>query len=321
MSVAFLTPSGALLALGALLPLAGLLAIARRADRVRAAVGLATPARGRLLVPAVAILAAAGLLGLAAAQPVVDRTATREVRSDAEVFVVLDTSRSMLARLEPGSPSRLDRAKSAAEELRADLPGVPVGIASLTDRVLPHLFPSADEAVFRATLERAIDIERPPPRSSWALNATNFDSLTEVAVRNFFPPSATQRLLVVFSDGESEPVTLSRVGRLLGQEPRIRAVFVQFWDAGERVYAGTVPEPRYSPDPSARVLLEGLAAATGGSVHGEDEIREAAERSRDLLGEGPTATQGERRARHALSPYLALAAFLPLALLLGRPDR
>ena len=41
-----------------------------------------------------------------------------------------------------------------------------VGIASLTDRVLPHLFPSTDVDVFEATIERSMAIERPPPRSS-----------------------------------------------------------------------------------------------------------------------------------------------------------
>jgi hypothetical protein len=320
MAVQFLTPVGALLALGVLVPLAALVAISRRANRVRAAVGIDHTPR-RLLAPALAVAAVGGLLGLAATQPVVDRTATREVRSDAEVFIVLDISRSMLAQLQPGSPTRLARAKAAADELRAGLPGVPVGIASLTDRVLPHLFPSPDEAVFRATLERAIDIERPPPRSGYAVNATNFDSLTEVAVRNFFPPSAKRRLLIVLSDGESEPLTLSRIGRLLGRRPRIRAVFVHFWDAGERVYSEGVPEPQYTPDPSSRILLEGLAAATGGSVHGEDDLEGAADRSRALIGDGPTLARGERRDRHALSPYLALAAFLPLAFLVARPDR
>lgn len=321
MKLAFLTPLAALLALGAAVPLLALLATFRRAERVRAAVGIARPRLRPLSVPAVALLSAAGLLGLAAAQPVLDRTATRAVRSDAEVFVVLDVSRSMLARRDPGSPSRLERAKAAAVELRAELPGVPVGVASLTDRVLPHLFPSADEAVFEATLTRAIGIEQPPPRSSFALNATSFDSLSEVAIRNFFPPSAERRLLVVLSDGESEPVTVSRIGRLLGRAPRIRTVFVQFWSPDERVYSNGLAEPGYQPDASARTLLEGLAAATGGSVHSDSDLRGAAEQSLRALGEGPTLAQGERRARHALSPYLAVAAFLPLALLLAKPDR
>ena len=73
------------------------------------------------------------------------------VRTDAEAFVVLDVSRSMLAQSSLTRPQRIERAKAAAIELRRGLPDVRVGVASLTDRVLPHLFPSADEKVFEAT--------------------------------------------------------------------------------------------------------------------------------------------------------------------------
>lgn len=321
MSLTFLTPAGALIALGVLMPLAALLAVARRARRVRRAVGLAEPPAKRLLGPILALLAAAGLLGLAAAQPVFARTTTRLLRSDAESFVVVDVSRSMLARANPGSPSRLERAKAAAADLRASLPRVRVGIASLTDRVLPHLLPSADEDVFLATLDRSIGIERPPPRSSFSANATSFDALAAIATRRFFSPAAKHRLLVVLTDGESMPVAAGRIARSFRRPPAIGTVFVHFWDEDERVFTRGVPERQYRADPKARSTLDGLAAALGGSVYSERDLGEAARKSRELLRSGPTLAQGERRARLALSPYLALAAFAPLALLLWRRDR
>jgi hypothetical protein len=320
LSITFLTPVGGLLALGALLPLVGLAAVTRRAGRVRRTLALPPRPRRRLVLPAAAAVVAACLLGLAAAQPVLARTTTLDVRTDAEVFVALDVSRSMLASRGPGGATRLRRAKLVAEALRGELAGVPVGLASLTDRILPHLFPSADEDVFRTTLARSIGIEQPPPRSTFGRNATSFDSLADVATRRFFSPEAQQRLLVVLTDGESEPITAGRVGRLLGRAS-VKTVFVQLWDPAERVYTNGRAEPQYQPDPAGRTLLEALAVATGGAVYSERETARAAAKSRELLGGGPTRAEGVREARSGLAAYLALAALLPVGLLLARPDR
>ena len=320
MSITFLTPAGGLLALGVLLPLVGLTAVTRRAGRVRRTLALAPRPRRLLVLPVAAAVAAAGLLGLAAAQPVLAQTTTLDVRTDAEVFVALDVSRSMLASRGPGEATRLTRAKLVANELREELAGVPVGLASLTDRILPHLFPSADEDVYRTTLARAIGIEQPPPRSTFSRTATSFDSLADVATRRFFSPVAQQRLLVVLTDGESEPVTAARVGRLLGRAS-VKTVFVQLWDPAERVYTNGRAEPQYRPDPAGRTLLEALAVATGGAVYAESETARAAVKSRELLGGGPTRAEGVREARSGLAAYLALAALLPVGLLLARTDR
>lgn len=320
MTVTFLTPVGGLLALGALVPLVGLAAAVRRAGRVRATLALPPRPGRRLLVPVAAAIAAALLLGLAAAQPVLARTTTLAVRTDAEVFVALDVSRSMLASRGPGGATRLARAKLVANELREELAGVPVGVASVTDRILPHLFPSADEDVFRTTLARAIGIEQPPPRAAFSRNATSFDSLADVATRRFFSPEAQQRLLIVLTDGESEPVTAGRVGRLL-RRASVETVFVQLWHPAERVYTSGRAEPQYRPDPAGRTLLEALAVASGGAVYSEGETSRAATKSRELLGEGPTRAEGVREARSGLAAYLALAALLPVGLLLARTDR
>lgn len=317
----FLTPLGALLAVAALLPLVGLLAVRRRADRVRRTVGLSHARTRRLLVPLGAILAAAGLLGLAAAQPILEQTSTRRVRTDAEVFFVIDVSRSMLAQTSTGSPSRIERAKAVAGELRASLPEVPVGIASFTDRALPHLFPSADGDVFQATLDRSIGIERPPPSTSFLTNATKLDALAAIRGLRYFSPAAEQRLVVVFTDGESLPVAGARLGTIFRRPPAIETVFIHFWSEDERVFARGAPEPQYLPDPSARALLDGLAESTDGSVYSERSVDAATQTARQLLGEGPTVAEGQIRGREALAPYLTIAAFVPLGLLLWRRDR
>jgi uncharacterized protein (DUF58 family) len=266
-------------------------------------------------------LLTAALLGLAAAQPVLARETRLHVRTDAEVFVALDVSRSMLARRTQNGPTRLDRARALALHLRSELPGIRVGVASITDRILPHLFPTADADVFRTTLYRSVDIEQPPPRSQYAVNATSFDTLTDVATRRFFSPTAKRRVLVVLTDGESTPITAARIGRVFEGPPAINTVFVHVWDAKEHVYGTSGPEPQYHTDATSRAILEALAVATGGAVYREDGIDQAAARTRKFLGSGPTRAEGVKDARNGMAPYLALAALLPLGLVLVRQDR
>lgn len=304
-----------------MLPLAGLALVSRRAARTRRTLALPPRPKRSLIVPIAAMVVAAALLGLAAAQPVLARTTRLHVRTDAEVFVALDVSRSMLARPARGAPTRLERARRLALRLREDLPGIRVGVASITDRILPHLFPTADDDVFRTTLYRSIDIEEPPPRSQYSINATSFDSLTDVATRRFFSPTAKRRLLVVLTDGESTPITAARIGRVFARPPAIKTVFVHVWGANERVYGASGPEPQYHPDPTSRAILEALAVATDGAVFRADQIEAAADRARDSLGSGPTRAEGVRNARNGMAPYLALGALLPLGLLLVRQDR
>lgn len=328
MTIEFLTPAGGLLALAVLFPLAAFVHISRRAARVRRALGLPALAMRRRLVPVIALLAVTALLGFAAMQPFLQRTTTRRVRSDAEVLMVLDISRSMLAQRSLDAPTRLARAIAAAERLRTALPGVPVGIASLTNRVLPHLFPSADEDVFRATLERAIGIERPPPGSSFLTseqrslrNATSLASLAGVATQRFYSPAARRRLLVVLTDGESPNISAASVARRL-QAAAIETVFLQFWGANERVFTDGLPESRYMPNPAARSILDRLAAATQGNVYDEHHLGAAVARAREVIGSGPTRVEKEKRLQPlALAPYLTAAAFLPLALLLWSRNR
>lgn len=320
-SLVFLTPLGALLAVGVLLPVAALFLVRRRARHVRGLIDLVEPPAHRLVVALAALLAAGMFLGVAAAQPVIERTTTLRTRTDAEAFFVLDVSRSMLARRGTGSPTRLERAKAVASVLRSSLPNVPVGIASLTDRVLPHLFPSVDGEVFEATLDRSLGIENPPPRSSLITSATKLDALATVRTQRFFAPAARKRLLIVLTDGETQPVAGANLRAVFGRPPAIETVFVQFWGADERVFTGNVPEPQYRPDPSAHAVLKGLAESIGGSAYLERDVSAARENVRALLGSGPTVVRGEQAGRVPLAPYLAAAALAPLALLLRRRDR
>ena len=69
----------------------------------------------------------------------------------------------MLASAGPGEPTRLQRARSAVEQLRLAVPDVPAGISGLTDRALPYLFPTLDADVFSETLAQSVQVDSPPP--------------------------------------------------------------------------------------------------------------------------------------------------------------
>lgn len=321
MSITFLSPIAALLALVCLLPLAALFAIRKRGRRTRAAIGLPDPSRRSYIAPMAAIVAAGCLLGLAAAQPIIEFQETVRVRTDTEALFVLDTTKSMLARKSPGGASRLARAKADAAVLRAAIPTVPVGLASLTDRTLPHLFPSSDEDAFRATLAQSIGIERPPPAEELLSRVTRLDTLSAVATQGFYSPTARKRILVVMTDGESLPQRDPRLSVVFHKPPGIETVFVQIWKPDERVFAGRLPVSGYRSDPAARATLDRFAGGLGGTVFPESQVDAATRTVRELAGSGPTRVEGERSRHIAFAPFLAAAAFLPLAFALWRRDR
>ncbi len=316
MDVRFVTPLGATFALSALVVLAVFARRRRRLSEIQQALGLERPTLRSQLPLLLALAAVPVLLGIAAAQPVIETTRTLPERTDAQVFVVVDVSRSMLAGAEPGAPTRFDRAREIALGLRQEFPEVPFGVASLTDRVLPHLFPTVDGSVYAATLTRSLGIEEPPPGAYYLTVATNLTSLRLVPEKHYFSASAKQRVLVVLTDGESQALEPD-LARAFKRRPGIDTVFVHLWDAEERIYETGVEEGGYRPDPSEDTLAR-AAALVGGQVFDEDDAPAAAAAVSAALGEGETIAQERESGRLALMPYLTLAAILPLGAILLR---
>jgi hypothetical protein len=289
----------------------------RRAERVQRALGLAAQPPHRWLLLGVSLAAVPVLLGVAAAQPVVTSTRTVQQRSDVAVFVVLDTSRSMLASSANGEPTRFDRAQQDALALQEELADVPVGIASMTDRVLPHLFPTVDRRVYRETMLEAVGIERPPPSSSFGTTITTLDSLGVIPTLAFFDPTLKRRAVVVFTDGESQPIS-SVLASDYAQPPRIDATFVKMGDASERIFESGVPEAGYQADRNASATLAEAARAVEGRVVAEGDVAGAAAAVREALGAGPTRERRIEGNRQALMPWVALLAIVPLGFVLYR---
>lgn len=320
-ALTFLSPGAALVALAAALPLASFVVGRRRLGAVRHTLGLAAPAGGGDLLVAGCLVAVCALLGLAAAQPAIERESLRRVRSDAQAYVVLDTSRSMLAAASPTGRTRLQRAQAAAVALRAAFPDIATGVGTFTDRVLPNLLPSADEVAFDRTVASAIGIQRPPPIQD-RIRATTFAALAEIPRNGTFAPSAKRRVLVVLTDGESRPFDLGELSRVVARRPETSLIVIHVWQHGEAIFQPSgVREGAYHPDPTTRSQLDALARATGGTVFSETDLGGAITRVRSLLGRGPTEVAGRTTNIQTLAPYSALLALLPLGTLLWRRSR
>lgn len=320
-SIVFLTPAGALVSVAALVPLVAASLGAARARRVRTTLGLAPPPRHVDTVAHIALAAVIVLLGLAAAQPALSRESERSVRTDAQVLFVLDVSRSMAAAARPGSPTRLERARAAATRLRASIPQVEAGVATLTDRVLPDLLPVADAASFDRTLGRSVQIEEPPPRER-VIRATSYAALEDVPAGNYFVPGAKKRVLILLTDGETQPIDESRVARAL-EGGGISLETIRIWDADESIFdaAGKI-DPAYRPDPTGALALDTLASAAGGTSFEESDLGAASSYLSRALGSGPTRQAALReRDDILLGPFLAALALVPLAILAARRGR
>ena len=214
-SIVFLTPTAAIVALAVILPLGAFVLGERRVATVREILRLPAPRGGADLAILAAMSGTVLLLALAAAQPALSSTSDQRVRTDAQALFVLDVSRSMAASPGRTARTRLDRAVTEAMRLRAAIPEVPSGVATLTDRILPNLLPVASSAAFDATLDEAVGIERPPPREL-SPRATNFAALASVPKAGYFEAAAKRRVIVLLTDGEStffDPRTIGRERR------------------------------------------------------------------------------------------------------------
>jgi von Willebrand factor type A domain len=314
-SISFLTPFAGLVTLAAAVPLVAFVRSEQRAARVREVLRLAPPGGSqRTTVAAIVVLAA--LVGIGAAQPVLEETTQQSFRSDVQAFFVLDTSRSMLASTEPGEATRFERARDAALRFREGLAAVPVGLASLTDRALPLVFPTANRDTFESTLRLALDVDRPPSSEAEDVRATEFGALASVGERNFFR-GAKRRLAVVFTDAETADFNPRAVANAFA-EGNVELIVVRFSRPGERVFGpGGAPEP-YEPDPASAASAQLLADEVGGRSFDEDELGDAIDAAQSTVGEGPTVTGTEQPEIQPLAPYVFLAGLLPLAFLLYR---
>jgi hypothetical protein len=305
----FAQPLAALAALAGIPPIAAALWRLRTGRRVRRALDLPEPPLRTLAARPLALALLFCLLGLAAARPTLRLQQERTARTDAEVVVALDSSRSMLAASAPGQPERWQRAEAFARTLRRELPHVPMGLSSLTNRVLPYLFPTSDQRAFDLVLGSAYGIERPPPALTLDRWVTTFDPLTEMTARDFFSPGVRRRIVVVLSDAEARSFDAREVLLRL-ERAGATPIVVRFWRSGERIFQRGSESYR-ATQPQA---LAGLRRA-GWPAFSETQLDAAVRRIRAAVGSGPLAHVAYAEDDLELAPLLALVAFAPLLLL------
>src|SRR5439155_25425511 len=284
MSITFVTPLGAVIALVGLVPLAVLVVEERRLDALCEKLGLRPPRWRPSVEVGVALIVLVAVLALALAQPVVGNHTTTKGRADAEAFFVFDVSRSMSART-AGSPTRFDQARRDAKDLRSRLGNLPVGIASLTDRVLPHLFPSVSVNAFNATLDESLAIDRPTMSLAYGDSlGTKIRALADLVNGNYFEAAAKKRFAIVFTDGETLKERLSTLPARF-KDGDLHVFFFHYWSPDQRVYnaAGQI-DPAYLPDPSSTPILDGLAQSTSSRGFEPCQVGQAAAAVRAVIG-------------------------------------
>jgi hypothetical protein len=318
----FLTPLGALVALVALVPLAALAVSAYRAERVARLLRLEPAERRSLVLPAVLTVVAFAFVGVAAAQPALRTTHRQAVRTQSQIFFIVDVSRSMAAAPTLNGTTRLARARNVVARLHSAAPDVPSGLAGLTDRVLPYLFPTASTLAFDETLRRSVVVESPPPQQV-STNATTFGALTALAQDDFFQQSVPRRTCVLVTDAETRSYPTETVAQALDGPRGCRLLVVRVGSTADRVFgADGTPEAGYAPDPAAPANARQLAEATGGTAFDEGSLGAAASALRTAAEVGPVRSEAARATTKALAPYAALLAALTiLALVLIRARR
>jgi len=153
-----------LLGLAILPAAAGLLLYAdrrRRADATRFADAVMVPRlmpakSGRLPgIKAVVFLLGLGLLVVAAARPRFGKTTEQPSRRSADVFLLLDVSRSMFAEDVAPAPNRLAEAKAEAKELLDRLMGDRVGLVLFAGEATLRAPLTTDHGFVREAIDKA----------------------------------------------------------------------------------------------------------------------------------------------------------------------
>ena len=95
------------------------------------------------------------------------------------------------------------RARSAGTSTRRS-DDLPTGVATLTNRMMPLLFPTGDARGVTAVIDHSLQIMQPRPERLTAARASSLAALSLAADRSYFNPSARKRVLVVFSDLDTD---------------------------------------------------------------------------------------------------------------------
>jgi Ca-activated chloride channel family protein len=288
----------------------------RLLDRLTASVSRRRRTAKHLLLLAALTL---GILGLA--RPTWGERVTSIQTSGRDVLLAIDVSRSMLAN--DIAPSRLLRAKMAAEDLISLLPGDRVGLLAFAGSAFLQAPITSDHSAVKTCIQE-LDTEIIP------LGGTNVTAAVQEAKRAFKQAEGSLHALVIISDGEDLENDVIQTLKKDGEGIRI-------FTLGIGTPEGTiltVPSPNggveYVRGPDGQIVksaldeakMKAIAEATGGFYQrlrsGPPEMRRVAEdgisRMEETMGQTHEQRQAIDRFEWFVSPALAL---LLLSLLLS----
>jgi len=305
-TLVFLTPWAALVGLAFLVPLVALAARARAGSRVRSSLGLGHPGSARMLARVAGLAVLAALVAATAAQPSIRTTDRTPVRADAELYLTFDVTRSMLAAARPGAVVRFERARTIGLRVHRALRDVPTGVATLTNRMMPLLFPTGDERSVEAVLRHSLKIMQPQPTFLTAPRASQLGTLTLAADRSYFNPEARTRVLVVLSDLDTDFFSLDGTLTLLRRH-RIEPFLVRVAKPGERIFDRNGQPERYT---SVSTVSVSQLRSAGWHAYEESQPDKLISDIRSYLGAGAMRPSGVVESQRNLAPLLALLALL-----------
>jgi Ca-activated chloride channel family protein len=237
--------------------------------------------------------------GVAAwARPQLGQTTTETRGRGRDVIIMVDVSRSMLANDIP--PSRLQRAKLAAEDLIRQLPGDRVGLVAFAGSAFLQAPVTADHSAV-LTAMRELDPELIP------LAGTNISAGLHCADEAFDRTEGGQRAVVLITDGEDLEADSVALARELSGKMRLFTVGV----GSPEGTVLSVPSPRggteYVRDEAGEVVqskldearLQELAQAGAGFytrlVTGPAEMRRIATEGIGAMDEHDVQVQSRTR--------------------------
>ena len=259
------------------------------------------------------IVALAALVAATAAQPARRETSSTPVRSDAELYLTFDVSRSMLAASTPGGRARFERARAVGRTVLAGIrrradgscdPDQPDDAAALPDR----------RRTFGERRDRSLAADHA------AAPGSVHDSARELAVGararrrpELLRPDRPKRALVVFTDLDSDAFSLPGTLRILRRH-RIEPFVVRVARPGERVFDASGRPYAYRS--VSTVTVASLRSANWHAFEERDRAQLVAA-IRDYLGAGPVSGSGLVESQQNLAPYTAFAALVLAVLLLA----
>lgn len=295
----------------------------RRERRAALALGLEPQRAWRAAERAVCAAIVIALAVFAASEPSLRQTKRVKLRQDAEAYLFVDASASMLASASMHSPTRLQQARAAGERFARELPtDLPLGAGALPQAPLPLTVPIGDRQLFITAINRQTTPGTLPEQYYGGVTATDFSNLNLLTSARFFRKESKHRIVIVLTDAEGPSFDSTALVATL-HKAHIKLVVVRFGSSNDRLWLrpprhAPILVKEFAPDLSDLGEMRLLASETGGGFYEPNQVGAAIQKVTRLAGHGPDRpAQPISVYADSIGPYAVLAALPFLAWLAG----